>query len=87
MMASHQGGIMPKYSGVHTQVDKMRKQHTSTKRNLKKWLIANGGKPFASKQAALAWLKTQPGEHDPFKGSAPGQWFGYSFEYDPGPPR
>jgi hypothetical protein len=65
----------------------MRKQHTSGKRNVKKWMVANGGSPFPSRQAAQAWLKNQPGEHDPMAGSSAGQWYGYSFDYDPGPPR
>lgn len=78
---------MPAYSGITTQPDRMRKQHTASRRNLRKWVLANGGAAFATRQAAQAWLGAQPGEHDPMAGSAAGQWHGYSFEYDPGPPR
>ncbi|MFH1808283.1 MAG: hypothetical protein ABIJ09_06055 [Pseudomonadota bacterium] len=78
---------MPTYFGVTTQLDRMRKQHTTGKRNLRKWVVANGGAPFASRQAAQTWLKTQSGEHDPMAGSAAGQWYGYSFDYDVGAPR
>lgn len=75
---------MPKMTGVTTNLDQKRKQHTAERRNLRKWVLANGGEPFATRDLAVAWLKTQPGEKDPQTNPAPGQWFGYSFEYDVG---
>lgn len=71
---------MPRYAGVTPSLDQTRAQHQGAKKGFRKWQIANGGKPFPSRQAALDWLKTQPGEHDPRAAPAPGQWFGYSFE-------
>lgn len=75
---------MARLSGITTNLDQKRKQHTGEKRNLRKWVLANGGKPFGSRELAMQWLKAQPGEHDPMMAPAPGQWFGYSFEFDPG---
>jgi hypothetical protein len=71
---------MPRYSGVTTSLDKARKQHQG-KQSFRKWQLAKGGAPFPTRQSALDWLKTQPGEHDPFAAPSAGQWFGYTFEY------
>jgi hypothetical protein len=73
---------MPRYSGVTPNLDQTRAQHQGSKKGLRKWSIANGGQPFASRDLALKWLKSQPGEHDPRAAPAPGKWFGYSFEYN-----
>jgi hypothetical protein len=62
---------MPRYSGVTSNLDQARKQHQGDKRNMRKWLLANSGKPFASREAAVTWLKTQAGEHDPRAAPAP----------------
>ena len=72
---------MPTVSGITTTLDARRKFHGSEKKTLRKWGVANGGKPFATREQALTWLKTQPGEHDPNTASAPGQWFAFTFEY------
>jgi hypothetical protein len=68
-------------SGITTQLDARRKQHGTEKKTLRKWTVANGGKPFATREQALAWLKTQAGEKDPNTAPAPRQWFGFTFEY------
>jgi len=71
---------MARYSGVTTSLDKARKAHQG-KQAFRKWQLAQGGQPFPSRQAALDWLKAQPGEKDPLAAPAAGQWFGYTFEY------
>lgn len=74
-------GRMPTVAGITTNLEQRRKLHASDKKTLRKWALANGGKPFATRELALAWLKTQPGEKDPNVASAPGAWFGFTFEY------
>jgi hypothetical protein len=73
---------MPQYSGITTKLDQARAQQTKAKKGLRKWQLANGGQPFPSRQAAMDWLKKQPGAHDPFMAPSPGKWFGYSFEHN-----
>lgn len=72
---------MPHYSGITTKLDQARAQHQGSKKGLRKWQLANGGKPFATRQLALEWLNAQPGEHDPFAAPSPGQWYGYGFDH------
>lgn len=67
---------MPRVSGITTALDQTRAKHQSSRKGLRKWQLANGGTAFASRQAALEWLKNQPGEHDPFAAPSPGKWFG-----------
>lgn len=74
-------GRMPMVAGITTNLEMRRKLHGSEKKALRKWAVANGGKPFATRELALAWLKTQGGEKDPNVAPAPGAWFGFSFEY------
>ena len=72
---------MPVVAGITTTLDARRKLHAGEKKSLRKWQVANGGKPFGTRDLALAWLKTQAGEKDPNTATAPGQWFGFTFEY------
>ncbi len=74
---------MARMSGISTNVEQKRKQHSTERKNLRKWQLANAGKAFPSREAAITWLKAQPGEKDPFQAPSPGQWLAYSFEYDP----
>jgi hypothetical protein len=67
--------------GITTNLDARRKLHGEQKKSMRAWQVQNAGKPFATREAALAWLKAQPGEHDPNTASAPGAWFGFSFDY------
>lgn len=72
---------MPNVAGITTNLDARRKQHGAEKKSLRKWAVANGGKPFATRELAVAWLKTQAGEKDPNTAPAPGAWFGFTYEY------
>ncbi|MBI1946202.1 MAG: hypothetical protein HYS27_10920 [Deltaproteobacteria bacterium] len=72
---------MPIVAGITTNLEQRRKLHAADKKTLRKWALANGGKSFATRELALAWLKAQPGEKDPNTASAPGAWFGFTFEY------
>ncbi len=72
---------MPTVAGITTNLDLRRKLHGGERKTLRKWAVANGGKPFATRELALAWLKAQPGEKDPNTAPAPGSWFGFTFEY------
>lgn len=72
---------MPNVAGITTNLDARRKQHGAEKKSLRKWAVANGGKPFATRELAVAWLKAQAGEKDPNTAPAPGAWFGFTYEY------
>ncbi len=74
---------MARMSGISTNVEAKRKQHSAERKNLRKWQLVNGGKAFVTRELAMAWLKAQPGEKDPFQAPSPGQWLAYTFEYDP----
>ena len=75
---------MTHYSGITTDLATRKQQHQSdsSKKNMRNWTVANGYKPFSSRQAAQTWEDSLPGEHYP--GGAPtlAPWYGYSFDYD-----
>lgn len=73
---------MPTYSGITSDPDGRRQRHEAENKNVRNWRLANGGRPFSSREAAQAWEDRQPGEHHGGGASASGPWFGYSFEYD-----
>lgn len=72
------------YSGITSDLARRRKEHQDdkTKRNLRNWTVANGGKAFSSRKDAQDWENKQPGEHHPGGAPATGPWYGYSFDYD-----
>lgn len=67
-------------AGITTNLDARRKHHAGERKTFRKWAVANGGKSFATRELAIAWLKTQAGEHDGNTAPAPGAWYGYTFE-------
>ncbi len=71
---------MPRYSGITTSPERRRKEHERI-RNVRDWRIANGGRPFATRQAAQDWEDRQPGYHDPGGPPTRGPWYGYTFTY------
>ncbi len=71
---------MPRYSGITTNTERRRREHERT-RAVTNWQIANGGRPFRTRQAAQDWESRQPGEHDPGGAPASGPWYGYTFTY------
>ena len=75
---------MTHYSGITSDLARRKKEHQDdkTKKNMRNWQVANGGKPFSSQAAAQAWEDSQPGEHYPGGAPASGPWYGYSFDYD-----
>ena len=75
---------MTHYSGITNDLIRRKKEHQDdrTKKNLRNWVVANGGMPFSSRAIAEAWESSQPGEHSPGGAPAAGPWYGYSFDYD-----
>lgn len=70
------------YSGITSDPEGRKRQHMNEKRNVRNWTLANGGQPFASRDAAQQWENAQSGEHHPGGAPAQGPWYGYSFDYD-----